>query len=152
MKFLVTSLVAGGALIVAATGQTMAPSGGGMSGAMPGMNMGSTSETIPMKPQNASGETGTTTLRDTPRGLVVTIHIKNAKGPQPAHIHDGSCANLNPVPKYPLHNVVNGMSVTTVKGVTIAQLNGKTAVNVHKSAAALTTYVSCGDIAGSGHM
>lgn len=110
------------------------------------------SQNVTMGAQNASGETGSTTLRDTANGLVVTIHIKNAKGPQPAHIHKGSCAKLDPKPEYALHNVINGMSVTTVKGVTIAELKGKSAVNVHKSLKDLKTYVSCGDIGAASAM
>lgn len=146
MRTFLTSAVLGAAILVASTGQTMAPSGGG------GMMMMKTPESITMKAQNGSGETGTTTLKDTPKGLVVTIHIKNAKGPQPAHIHQGSCANLNPKPEYPLHNVINGMSVTTVKGVTIGELNGKSAINVHRSLTDIPTYVSCGDIVAHGAM
>jgi hypothetical protein len=117
-----------------------------------GMKMSKTPETVTMKAQNDSGETGTTTLKDTPNGLLVTVNLKGAKGTQPAHIHKGSCANLDPKPEYPLKNVVNGKSVTTVKGVTIGELNGKSAVNVHKSTADLKTYVSCGDIASKSAM
>jgi hypothetical protein len=158
MRSLLTSAALGGALLVASSGQTMAPSpgamstGGAMSGAHGGMMMMKTPETVTMKAQNGSGENGTATLKDTPKGLIVTIHIKNAKGPQPAHIHEGSCANLNPKPEYPLHNVINGMSVTTVKGVTIGELNGKAAINVHKSLTDIPTYVSCGDIVPHGAM
>lgn len=139
LSFLSTAL---GALLVASTGTTIAAPP-----AMPGGMMMKAPQSVAMKAQNGSGETGTATLRDTKNGLVVTIHIKNAKGPQPAHIHQGSCAKLNPKPEYPLHNVVNGMSVTTVKGVTIGELKGKTAINVHKSLTDIPTYVSCGDIA-----
>ena len=159
MRSFPSSAALGGALLIASTGQTMAPSpgvmstGGAMSGAHGGgMMMMKTPETVTMKAQNGSGENGTATLRDTPKGLVVTIHIKNAKSPQPAHIHEGSCAKLNPKPEYPLHNVINGVSVTTVKGVTIGELNDKAAVNVHKSLTDIPTYVSCGDIVPHGAM
>ena len=146
MKSFVWTAVLGIVLLIASSGQAMAPKHGG------GMMMMKTPETVTMNQQNGSGETGTATLKDTPKGLVVTIHVKNAKGPQPVHIHQGSCANLNPKPEYPLHNVVNGMSVTTVKGVTIMELNGKSAINVHKSLSDIATYVSCGDIAGHAGM
>ena len=136
--------VALGTLLVASTGTSIAAPHAAMAG---GMMMMKAPQSVTMKAQNGSGETGAATLRDTKNGLVVTIHIKNAKGPQPAHIHQGSCAKLNPKPEYPLHNVVNGMSVTTVKGVTIGELNGKAAINVHKSLTDIPTYVSCGDIA-----
>ncbi|MBV8749147.1 MAG: hypothetical protein JO103_05485 [Candidatus Eremiobacteraeota bacterium] len=100
-----------------------------------------------MNEQNGSGENGTAMLHDTAKGVVVTIHIKNAKGPQPVHIHKGTCAKLDPKPTYGLHNVVNGMSITTVPGVTVAQLEKSPfAINVHKSLTDIPTYVSCGDI------
>ena len=100
-------------------------------------------------PQNSSGEHGTFALK--PRGTktVVEIHLLGAPTdvPQPAHIHMGTCANLNPSPKYPLTNVVNGVSETTVD-VPMAQLmTSPMAVNVHKSTAEVKTYVACGNIA-----
>jgi hypothetical protein len=64
---------------------------------------------------------------------------------QPAHIHEGSCANLNPAPKIPLQNVVNGKS-TTVLDLPIKQVLAGGAVNVHKSAQDVKTYVACGDL------
>jgi Cu/Zn superoxide dismutase len=112
--------------------------------------MGKAPLTIPLKPENASGESGTAMLTDTPAGLRVVISLKGAPAaPQPAHIHMGSCAKLNPTPKYPLSNVVAGKSTTVVKGIKIAQLVGKTAINVHKSLTDIPTYVACGDIASS---
>lgn len=112
-----------------------------------GMTMMKKPVMLKLAAQNDSGETGTAMLHDTKAGLVVTLHLKSAKGPQPAHVHMGSCAKLNPKPKYPLHNVVNGMSVTTIPGVTIGEIAGKMAINVHKSTSDIPTYVSCGDVA-----
>lgn len=149
MKLSLTRAALGAAFFITSIAPTTAASTAATSG---GMMMMKTPEAVPMKAQNGSGETGTTTLKDTKNGLVVTIHIKNAKGPQPAHIHQGSCAKLDPKPEYPLHNVVNEMSVTTVKGVTIGELNGKAAINVHKSLTDIATYVSCGDIEAHGAM
>lgn len=148
MNVPVLSAALGGALLLAA-GPAIAAPAKAMSG---GMMMMKVPESVTMRAQHGSGEAGTATLKDTKNGLVVTIHIKNAKGPQPAHIHQGSCAKLNPKPEYPLHNVVNGMSITTVKGVTIGELNGKSAINVHKSLTDIPSYVSCGDVAGHGMM
>jgi hypothetical protein len=149
MKLVLSVAAFGAALALAAAAPLSAQTGGSMSNMshMGGMAMMKTPITIPMKAQNGSGENGTAMLRDTKNGLVVTIHIKNAKGPQPAHIHKGSCAKLDPKPWYPLHNVVNGMSVTTVPGVTIGEIIGKSAINVHKSLTDLPTYVSCGNVA-----
>ena len=66
--------------------------------------------------------------------------------PQPAHIHIGSCPTPGAV-KYPLINVVNGMS-DTLLDVSLAQLKSELplAVNVHKSAAEASVYVACGNI------
>jgi len=104
--------------------------------------------TVTMNAQNGSGETGTATLTQTGSDVKVVIAIKGAPAttPQPAHIHDGTCADLKGV-VYPLTNVVAGSSTTVVKGITIDKLVGGTyAINVHESAANLGKYVSCGNI------
>jgi len=103
---------------------------------------------VPIHAQNKSGETGSAKL--TPEGdkTKVEISLKGASkaGSQPAHIHEGSCAKLDPKPKYGLSNVENGKSSTEVP-VKIDELtSGNLAINVHKSAADLKTYVACGDI------
>ncbi len=106
--------------------------------------------TIKMGAQNGSGQNGTATIVTKGTGVMVTVTVSNEpKGAsEPAHIHAGTCAKLNPVPWKPLSNVVGGVSTTTVPGVTTAQLTGKTkyAINVHKSAAQIKVYVSCGGI------
>jgi Cu-Zn family superoxide dismutase len=104
--------------------------------------------TITMNAQNGSGETGTATLTQVGDDVQVVIALKGAPAttPQPAHIHSGTCAKLGGV-VYPLSNVVNGESTSTVKGVTIDKLLTAThAINVHESAAALDKYVACGNI------
>ena len=151
MKFQLSTAALGAAFVLAAALPGGAQGTGGSPGHMGKMGgsmmMAKAAMTVPMKELNGSGENGTATLKDTPKGLVVTIHIKNAKGPQPAHIHKGTCAKLDPKPEEALHNVVNGMSVTTVAGVTIAKLLATPhAINVHKSLTDIPTYVSCGDI------
>jgi hypothetical protein len=98
--------------------------------------------------QNGSGENGTVAL--TPRGAktLVVVQLTSAPGttPQPAHVHVGPCAKLDPAPKYPLSSAIDGVSVTTLD-VPIATLtDGTFAVNVHKSADDIKTYVSCGDL------
>jgi hypothetical protein len=106
------------------------------------------SVTVTMNAQNGSGEDGTATI--TAAGAnAVTVVVKLSNGTsvaQPAHIHVGSCANLDPTPKYPLTNVVNGDSTTTVNVALADITTGGFAINVHKSAAEVSTYVSCGDI------
>jgi hypothetical protein len=108
--------------------------------------------TITLNAQNNSGETGTATLAQTGGGLVVTLTLTpSPAGPQPAHIHKGTCAKLDPAPAYPLTSVApssaSGTSTTTLTTVTLAQLAaGQYAINVHKSASDIKTYVACGDI------
>ncbi len=108
---------------------------------------------VRMAAQNKSKETGTAKL--TAMGAdktKVEITLKGApKGtPQPAHIHEGTCAKLDPKPKWGLENVVDGKSTTEVP-VGLAEIQkGTYAVNVHKSGEDIKTYVSCGNIAKAG--
>jgi FtsP/CotA-like multicopper oxidase with cupredoxin domain len=108
--------------------------------------------TIQMKALNGSNENGTAQLTTVPGGTQVVIKLQNGTStPQPTHIHIGTCAKINAAPEYPLSNTVNGEGTSVVKGVSIADLLKQNyAINVHKSADDLGTYVSCGTItAGS---
>jgi hypothetical protein len=108
--------------------------------------------TVRLAQQNKSGETGTARLTAQGDQTKVEISLKGApKGvPQPAHIHDGSCAKLDPKPKHGLENVVDGKSTTTVPAKLDELLNGRNAINVHKSAEDIKTYVACGNIRRTG--
>lgn len=109
--------------------------------------------TVTMNPQNNSGESGTATLTQVSGGVQVVLAIKGGPATaQPVHIHTGTCADLKGV-VYPLTSVTAGASTTVVKGITIDQLlKSPMAINVHKSASDLATYVSCGNIAASSSM
>jgi hypothetical protein len=97
--------------------------------------------------QNGSGQHGTVALKPRRAKTVVEIHLLNApSSAQPAHIHSGSCSNLNPAPKYPLTPVVDGISETTVNEPIAVLTAGNLAVNVHKSGTDLKDYVACGDL------
>ena len=101
--------------------------------------------TVKLNEQNKSGESGTVTI--TPQGnkTQIVVELKGAPAAaQPAHIHAGSCANLDPKPKIPLQNVVNGKSTTVIDMPMSQVMNG--AVNVHKSTEDIKTYVACGDL------
>lgn len=104
--------------------------------------------TVSLHERNGSGESGTATLTQIGSDIRVAISLKGAPQttPQPAHIHDGTCANLKDV-VYPLTSLVNGESTTTVSNVTVEKLlAGTYAINIHESAANITKYVACGDI------
>jgi hypothetical protein len=110
------------------------------------------SVTVQLQAQNNSGESGTATLTDMGNNQTkVTLNLSGAPAgvAQPAHIHEGTCANLNPTPKYPLTNVMDGKSDTTVNVSLSSIMTGGFAINVHKSAAEVSTYFSCGNIPAS---
>ena len=104
--------------------------------------------TVTLASQNASGEKGTATL--TPQGDKTEVEIKLAGAPnsvqQPAHIHEGNCANLDPKPRVPLQNVVGGKSTTTLNMKLDDIVSKGGAINVHKSAEDVKTYVACGNL------
>lgn len=125
-------------------GPSISPSGDGESStsAIPGEQM-----TVMLDAQNDSGETGTAVLKDLNGKTQVSLRITGAPATaQPAHIHIGSCPTPGEV-KYPLINLVNGESETTLD-VSITELKKMLplAVNVHKSAQEIKVYVACGDI------
>ena len=104
--------------------------------------------TINLTERNNSGESGTATLVEEGGQVIVTLNITGAPEnvSQPAHIHVGSCPDVGAV-KYPLTNVLNGESETTVN-VTLSQLESELplAINVHQSGENASVYVACGDI------
>src|SRR5690348_8850839 len=99
--------------------------------------------------ENGSGEDGSAQLTDQGDNTTkVELLMLNAPegAVQPAHLHKGSCANLDPNPAYPLNSVTEGKS-TTVVNVSLTDLTSeKYAINVHKSAAEISVYVSCGNL------
>lgn len=102
---------------------------------------------IHLVPQNASGETGTVTMLDGIDGLIVHLRTSETGLVQPAHIHKGTCAKLDPKPAYPLPPVTSTTSQTTIAKLTTADLLAAPyAVNVHKSGTEASVYVACADI------
>ncbi len=134
MRTLVSAAI-GAALIFAATAQSPAP-------AMRKMPM-----QIRLAEQNKSGETGTATLFDGAKGLIVRLRLNGSDVDQPAHIHKGTCEKLDPKPTWALTTVHDGKSEKTIEGVTLAMLEkAPYAINVHKSTKEIPVYVACGNI------
>lgn len=102
---------------------------------------------VPLTAQNGSGIAGTATLTAVGNQTQVVISVTGepAGASEPAHIHVGACPNPGSV-KYPLSNVENGASTTTVNAPLSAITAGNMAVNLHESKANISHYVSCGDI------
>jgi hypothetical protein len=140
------TLALGAVIVLGATAQTMAP---GMTGARK-MSQ-SRPILVRLAAQNGSGESGTATLSDGRNGAIVRLRMNGASVAQPAHIHRGTCAHLDPQPAFPLKlvqvNQFNTSSDSTIPGVTIAQLRAAPyAINVHMSTTNLAAYVACGNI------
>ena len=112
---------------------------------------GSGAVTVNLTEQNGSGESGTATLTKEGDKTKVALDLQSPSAtmmsePQPAHIHKGSCATLDPTPLYALADVKNGRSTSTVDVKLDVLRQGAFAINVHKSATKIQTYVACGDI------
>ncbi|MEX2103566.1 MAG: hypothetical protein WD805_06340, partial [Gaiellaceae bacterium] len=102
--------------------------------------------TVRLTQQAGSGQDGTATLRAVGDAATeVVIEISNpAAEIQPAHIHAGTCEQLDPNPAYALTSVDGGRSVTELS-VSLGELrDAELVVNVHKSEAEIATYAACG--------
>lgn len=104
--------------------------------------------TITLREQSGSGQSGTAVLRAMGDQTEVTVNITPSPAgvDQPAHIHEGTCANLNPKPTFPLTPIRDGRSTTTVNAKLTDLLTKPFAINVHKSAQEVSVYVACGEI------
>lgn len=102
-----------------------------------------------LEEQNSSGISGTVELEPVDQEeLRVVIQLTGSPegASHPAHVHAGTCDDLDPTPAYPLENVVNGRSETTLKASALEVLTGEFAVNVHESNENPGRYVACGNI------
>ena len=104
--------------------------------------------TVELTEQAGSAQDGTATFTSTEAGktrVVVELSSPPAAA-QPAHIHPGTCQQLDPTPAYALSNVQDGKSATTLP-VSLDELRAaELVVNVHKSEAEIETYAACGSI------
>ncbi len=105
--------------------------------------------TLKLYAQNRPGETGTATLEQIPGGVKVVVKMSGGQnGTQPVHIHTGTCAKPNPVPRYTLTDMIDGSSTTTLSGLTLGDLlKGKYVIDIHESSADVKRYVACAAIA-----
>ena len=104
-------------------------------------------QTLQMTSQNNSGISGTATLTESGGRTRVELKLTGAgAGPQPAHIHAGSCGQLDPTPVFTLQPVTSGASTTEVDATIAMLTQSPHAVHMHKSADELSVYVACADI------
>jgi hypothetical protein len=106
--------------------------------------------TIDLAESMGSGQSGSATLTDAGGQTFVSIEIFDdpLSDSQPAHIHKGTCEELNPTPAFGLENVTGGVSDSTIDVGLETLTSGTYAINLHKSDADIDTYVSCGNIEG----
>ena len=106
---------------------------------------------VVLRPQGDEGQSGAATLGRVRAGKTsVLIKLDGAPdNPQPAHIHAGTCDELDPRPRFPLEDVRRGRSRTQVNAALDSLLGGRFAINVHRSRKDLKSYVACGEIVAS---
>lgn len=133
------------ALVAAACGGDGENGGDGTAGG----DGGDGSVTVTLGEQSGSGITGEATLTSADGQTEVVVTLENAgDGPQPIHIHPGTCEDLTPEPAYPLTDVTGGSSETMVDASLDELTGGEFAINAHESPDALDVYVACGNIEG----
>jgi len=106
------------------------------------------SRTVELATLNDSGVTGSAVLTDLGDGTTrVEVDVDPGGYPDmPAHIHPGTCVDLVPQPRYPLQNVVDGVSETVVPAALEDLFAGELALNVHASSDDYGTYTACADL------
>lgn len=104
-------------------------------------------------PEGGGDQSGTATLTAVNGQTEVVVDIapspEGADVEQPAHIHSGNCDALPDslgAVEYPLENVVDGSSTTTVDASLDSLQSGDFAINIHESGDAVGVYVACGNI------
>jgi hypothetical protein len=104
--------------------------------------------TVTLASQNNSGISGTAML--IPRGnqtqVLISITGARAGASEPTHIHEGQCGPHLGKIVYPLKNVEDGRSDTTLNVPLSSLTHGTYAINVHESAQNIGTSVACGNI------
>src|SRR5215472_16187837 len=104
--------------------------------------------TVNLDSLNDSGISGTATLTSNgaTTDVVVNVTGEPAGGSEPVHVHTGQCGPTLGGVKFPLKNVENGTSTTTVNATLASLETGGFAINLHESAANISHFVACGNI------
>lgn len=104
---------------------------------------------VSLEEQEDSGITGDVTFEDEGDATMVKLSLDGADEDKSyaAHVHEGTCDELDPAPKYPLESATGGTSETSVDVAADELTDGEFAVNVH-DADDPEKYVACGNIEG----
>ena len=102
---------------------------------------------VPIMAQNSSGETGFVTIETMDNGSQVTLHVMGLPGGASQRpIHGGTCANLMAAPAFPLSNVTAVDTMTMVPATLRDLMSKPYAINLHRAADDLPSYVACADL------
>ena len=103
--------------------------------------------TVTLKEQNNSGQSGTATLTEKGSDTEVVVEIKGmpAGADHPMMVHKNTCDKSGGV-EYPLTNLKDGKSTTTVKVALKDLQSGNYSIRSHKSPQELPIFFLCGDI------
>jgi hypothetical protein len=105
---------------------------------------------LPFEVLNDSGLSGTATLYEAGDKTIVDLDVKNTGDDQPAHIHAGTCGNLEPEPAFDLTALhADGKSRTVIDTPLEGLLNGQFAIDIHLSPTELGTLSACANIEGT---
>lgn len=103
--------------------------------------------TAKLQALKGSGVTGTVWLTDNGNGTTtVKVQLSDKAGDHPAHIHKGTLDKYDRSPQFPLENVMNGMSETTVKASVADLADGNHIVAVHESVENISNVQAAGEI------
>lgn len=98
---------------------------------------------------NDSGVRGSVTLFPQDDRTVVQIAVTNVAGNHPAHVHTGTCGDIDPEPEFPLTNVdADGRSDTVLEVPLEILPDGEYVVDIHLSPTELGTLIACAEIDG----
>ena len=101
----------------------------------------------PVAGSDVSGQVTITPSGEQETDVELVLDAQGAEGSHPAHIHEGSsCDEFSAEPTYPLNDVQDGTSSTTLDVGAVDLLEGEYVVNVHESTDQLDTYIACGQI------
>jgi hypothetical protein len=112
---------------------------GGTSSSSAAEDVNSDDVYVMLTEQHGSGESGTARLVPLGRRTKVVLELTgSAATRRQAHIHAGSCDQLDPKPAYALSEVKSGTSTTTVDAKLTTLRRGSFAIDVHD--------LACGEI------
>ncbi|HEY3107940.1 MAG TPA: hypothetical protein VGL23_04265 [Chloroflexota bacterium] len=98
--------------------------------------------TLQFGPGRDATQPGSVTITPMGNQTRVTIDMTPAGPSQPAHIHVGTCPGVGAV-EFPLTNVANGKSETTVNASWDTIQASQHSINVHRSPTESTIYTAC---------